>query len=287
MYAHAKYAIQWLVVILHIGLLGAVENGRAKEIGQPLWELGAGAGGGWNPDYPAADENSFNGIPFPYIVYRGDFWRVGGREGIVRGRFLNTDRYEFDLSMSGAFPVDSDDNEARRGMPDLDFLIGIGPQLKVKLFENPEKNNLSLNLQLRSVFSTDIKSVATRGYVFNPKFVYRHKNLTDQKLRLFLSAGPIFATRKLMDYFYKVGPEFETPTRPEFNPEGGYLGSQISLGFSTRRPKKFRFFLGTSIGIYKGATNEDSPLFRDDLTVGVFGGFIWTIWQSKQKVAEW
>ncbi len=270
-------------------LLAENESDKAmnNNITRPLWEIGFGAGGGWIPDYPAAGQNHFNGLGFPFVVYRGDFLRVGDRRGPVRGRFLNTRRYEFDISLQAAFPVDSEDNDARRGMPDLDWLVGFGPQLKVKLFNNPGINRLNFNIPFRAVFSTDFSSIANRGYVFNPRLTYRHENLTDQKLRLFASIGPVFATRKLMDYFYTVQPQFATATRPAFDAKGGYLGSELTLGLSTRHAKKLRFFLGTRVGFYNGATNEDSPLFRENLTVGVFGGFIWSIWQSDRRVPDW
>ncbi len=254
---------------------------------RPLWELGFGALGGWVPDYPAAGQNHFKGIPFPFPVYRGNIFRAGDRRGIVRGRFLNTDKYEFDLSLQGAFPVDSDDNNARRGMPDLDWLVGIGPQLKVKLFNNPGLNRLNLNFPVRAIFSTDLSSFESRGYVFNPKLTYRHENLTDKKLRFFASFGPSFATGKLMDYFYTVRPQFATPTRPAFEAEGGYLGTELDVGLSTRHDENLRFFLGSRVGLYNGAKNEDSPLFREDLTVGVVTGFVWSIWQSERRVPDW
>ena len=279
----------YLLVLSVPGILFA-EEGRdngANNTTRPLWEIGIGAGGGWIPDYPAAGQNHFNGLGFPFIVYRGDFLRVGDRRGPVRGRFLNTERFEFDISLQAAFPVDSDDNDARRGMPDLDWLVGIGPQLKVKLFNNPGTNRLNLDIPVRAVFSTDFASLTNRGYVFNPRLTYRHENITDKKLRLFAAVGPIFTTSKLMDYFYTVQPEFATAARPEFEAKSGYLGSEATLGLSTRHDKKLRFFLGTRVGIYKGAANEDSPLFREDLTVGVFGGFIWSIWQSDRRVPDW
>ena len=134
-------------IVADISYASESSDKPAENITRPLWELGFGAGGGWIPDYPAAGENSFKGLPFPFVVYRGKIFRVGDRRGILSGRFLNTDKYEFDISVQGAFPVDSDDNEARRGMPDLDWLVGIGPQLKLKLINNPGKNRLTLNLQ--------------------------------------------------------------------------------------------------------------------------------------------
>jgi outer membrane scaffolding protein for murein synthesis (MipA/OmpV family) len=279
-----------LLALTVSGISFAEDNTAGSDnnnITRPLWEIGFGAGGGWIPDYPASGQNHFNGLGFPFVVYRGDFLRVGDRRGPVRGRFLNTDRYEFDVSLQAAFPVDSEDNDARRGMPDLDWLLGIGPQLKLKLFNNPGKNRLNLNFPFRAIFSTDLSSFVNRGYVFNPRLTYRHENITDRKLRLFVSAGPVFTTAKLMDYFYTVQPEFATSTRPAFDAKGGYLGSELTLGLTTRHTKKFRLFLGTRLGLYKGATNESSPLFRDELTIGVFTGFIWSLWQSDRRVPDW
>jgi len=283
---------QWIYLLaLTVPGISFAEDETAKSgnnnITRPLWELGFGAGGGWEPDYPASERSHFNGIGFPFVVYRGDFLRVGDRRGAVRGRFLNTDRYEFDISLQASFPVNSENNEARRGMPDLDWLIGIGPQLKLKLFNNPGKNRLNLNFPVRAIYSTDLSSVVNRGYVFNPRLTYRHENLTDRKLRLFVSAGSVFATNRLMDYYYAVPPEFATPTRPAIDAKGGYLGSEFSIRLATSHKKKFRLFLGTRVGLYKGAANKESPLFRSELNVGVFGGFIWSLWQSERRVPDW
>ena len=263
-----------------------INSSYKKNTARPLWEFGFGAVGGWVPDYPAAGQNHFKGIPFPIPVYRGDIFRVGDRKGAIRGRFLNTEEYEFDISLQAAFPVNSSDNNARRGMPDLDWLVGVGPQLSVKLFNNPGINRLNLNIPVRAIFSSDLSSIENRGYVFNPQLTYRHENLTNKKLRLFASIGPIFASGKLMDYFYTVKPKFATSTRPAFRADGGYLGSELTVGLSTKPDEKLRFFLGSRIGLYEGATNENSPLFRGDLTVGVVTGFIWSIWQSQRRVQD-
>ena len=39
--------------------------------------------------------------------------------------------------------------------------------------------------------------------------------------------------------------------------------------------------LGTRLGIYHGATNDDSPLFKDKLNLGVFTAFAWSFKQSE------
>ena len=197
---------------------------------------------------------------------------MGGEEnrGAVSGRFINRDRFEFDVSLSAAFPVESGNNDARRDMPDLDFLFGIGPQVRFKLINEPGHRTLNLNLQARAVYSTDFSSISSQGYVFDPELSYSQDNVTGLDLRVTTSMGAIFATEDLMDYFYAVAPAFVTPTRPAYDADAGYLGSNITLG-------------GTRLGIHTGATNHDSPLFEDELNVSVFTAFFWSIFQSEER----
>jgi outer membrane protein len=250
---------------------------------RPLWEAGVGGFAGSVPDYPAAGQNTVHAFALPYLVYRGDILRVGGEEnqGAVSGRFIKSDRFELDVSLSAAFPVDSGSNSARRDMPDLDFLFGIGPQLIFKLVNEPGHRKLNFNLQVRSIYSTDFSSIDHRGYVFDPKLNYTHEHVTDLDLKVFTSAGPIFATEKLMDYFYSVDTEYVTPSRRAYDADAGYLGSNITLGVSKRFNNRFRLILGTRLGIHHGATNDDSPLFKDKLNLGVFTAFAWSFKQSE------
>ena len=276
-----------VLVFIFFAFEQAFADGKEEKTpydGKPLWEFGVGAFSGWLPDYPAAGQNTVRTIAVPVPIYRGEIWRVGGEEnrGAVSGRFVNKDRYEFDVSLSGAFPVDSGSNNARRDMPDLDFLFGIGPQLIFKLINEPGHRKLNLNLQARAVYSTDFSSIDSRGYVFNPKLNYTRKHVTDLDLKVFTSVGPIFATEKLMDYFYQVDPEFVRPTRPAYDADAGYLGSNMTLGVSKRFNNRFRLMLGTRLGIHTGATNDDSALFKDELNVSVFSAFIWSIYQSEE-----
>ena len=279
-----RYVLLLVFIVSGVGqgFAASEETGPLNDV-KPLWEVGAGGFAGWIPDYPAAGQNTVRALAVPYVVYRGDILRVGGEEnrGAVSGRFLNTDKYEFDFSLSAAFPVDSGNNNARRDMPDLDFLFGIGPQLIFKLINEPDRR-LNFNLQARAVYSTDFSSIDGRGYVFNPKLSYTREHVTDLNLKVSTRVGPIFATEKLMDYFYTVDPEFVTPSRPAYDADAGYLGTNLSLGVSKRFNSRFRLILGTRLGIHNGATNDDSPLFRDKLNVGVFTAFAWSFAQSEE-----
>ncbi|HEX7515011.1 MAG TPA: MipA/OmpV family protein, partial [archaeon] len=43
---------------------------------RPLWELGIGLGLLQMPDYRGSDENRLYWFPYPYVVYRGDIFKV-------------------------------------------------------------------------------------------------------------------------------------------------------------------------------------------------------------------
>lgn len=99
----------------------------ATKDGRPLFELGVMAGGGYLADYPAADESQFRGLALPYFVYRGEILR-SDEKGLLRSRLIHSENFEFDISLDGSFPADSNDN--RRGLPDLDWLGEIGPRFQ-------------------------------------------------------------------------------------------------------------------------------------------------------------
>ena len=262
---------------------GQTTAGPADE--KPLWEAGIGAFAGTLPDYPAAGENTFRALAIPIFIYRGDFLRVGGEDnrGAVSGRFIDNEKFEFDVTLSGAFPVDSDSNDARRDMPDLDLLFGIGPQLIFKLINEPGQRKLNLNLQARAIYSTDFSSLDHRGFVFNPKLKYALENVGALDLRISSSIGPLFGTERLMDYFYEVKPRYATSSRRAFDADAGYLGTNITLGVSKRFDRSLRLIVGTRLGIHSGATNDDSPLFKDEVNVGLFSEFSWTFLQSEER----
>lgn len=112
------------VAVLTLGLLRPADAAETL----PLWELGVVIGAGYAPDYPAADEYSARILPLPYFVYRGKVFR-SEESGLLRGRIVQTARVEFDVSVAGAVDTKSHQNDARRGMPDLDWMGQIGPRL--------------------------------------------------------------------------------------------------------------------------------------------------------------
>ncbi len=255
----------------------------AKE--KPLFEFGVVGGGGYFPDYPAADESHFDGLALPYVVYRGKFLRAGDK-GLVRGRFVHTRDLEFDVSVSGSVPADSDDNDARRGMPDLDYLVQVGPRVQWTMARAAKWAKIDLEVPVRAVFSTDLSEVDFRGVLFAPEIAYQHERFLDSPYEVKFSVGVNFATEKLHDYFYEVPAQFVAPARPAFDADAGYLGARLKLLVKRNLGKRFIVFAGGAVNLHSGAANEASPLFRDELTFGLGGGVIWKFFRSKATVDE-
>jgi MipA family protein len=272
-------AVFVLLVCLEAQAQDAAPKGTSIK---PLWELVIGGIGTYSPDYPAADQNSLHGLVLPYVIYRGKIFRLG-EDGIAKGVFIDNDFTELNVSLAASFNTKSNDNNARRGMPDLDYLGEIGPQLKFKLGEL-FGGKAELQLPVRAVFSTDFGRVDPRGYLFNPRFYYKRQNVFNSSITMDSSLGSTFATKKLQEYFYGVEPRFATATRPAYEADGGYLGSKVTVGLFYDITNRVQAFVGGQIGYYGGAANENSPLFRNKVDSSVLVGFTWSIFQSDTRV---
>jgi outer membrane scaffolding protein for murein synthesis (MipA/OmpV family) len=247
---------------------------------KPLWEAGAGIGVLNFPDYRGSDERSTLVLPVPYFVYRGDFLRV--ERNRVSGQLFESDRLELDVSLNASIPVDSDDNDARAGMPDLDPAVEIGPALEVHLVnDDSRKYTLDLRLPLRAVVTTGLDHI---GWVAHPNLNLDVRNpLGWQDWRLGLLAGPMFGDRKYHDYFYGVAPEFATAQRPAYEADGGYAGSAAIGALSRRFPK---FWIGGFLRLdtLSNATFEDSPLVKDRSFATAGFAITWVFKESKTLV---
>jgi outer membrane scaffolding protein for murein synthesis (MipA/OmpV family) len=283
--------LKYLAIVFIIAVssnLAAQQEIALEDDMRPVWEVGVFAAAFNSPEYPAAGQNQSNVIPSPYFIYRGETLRIG--EGsIARAVAIDKSWYELDLSLAGSFNANSEDNEARAGMPDLDFIFEFGPQLKLRLakfeFEQHGKGELFLNLQARAAFSTDFSGLDKRGYVFQPVLSYRQRGWLSEKTALSISLSPTWATEKLHDYFYQVDSDFITDQRSAYDAKGGYLGTDLSVGLSFNATKDIRIFTFARASIHSGAENQESPLFKEKSTYAYGIGMVWRLWESEQKVS--
>ena len=262
-----------------IASLSRASDGR----GRPLWEAGLAGIGGYVADYPGAAQSRFRGFPVPYFIYRGDVLRAGDG-GILRGRFQINDRLEFDLSFGGSLNADSDKNTLRQGLPDLDFLAEIGPQLTWRAWQEKDRS-VTVNLPMRASISLGDGGVQSQGFVLNPRVTYRDRVFIGGTT-LSLGVGPIFASERLMDYFYEVRPQYALRDRPAYNATSGYLGTEVSVGITRVLTPQVRLFTGAQIGIFSGATNRGSTLLARETNWNFAFGLAWSIWESDRRSKE-
>ena len=277
----ADAAIAALVAALAMLCGPAATGARAEQL--PLWEVGAGVTAISFPDYRGSNERQTWVLPFPYLVYRGEFLQADERR--MRGLFFKTDRLEIDVSINGSVPVESSENEARRGMPDLDATLEIGPALNVLLAQSDNrKTRLELRLPVRAVLASDFSYVRQVGWVFQPHVsVDVADPLGYGGWNLGMLAGPLVTDRHYNRYFYAVEPSFATANRPAYDPGGGYAGTQLIAALS----KRYReFWVGGFVkwDTLNGAEFADSPLVRDRQSFAAGFAVAWILRESKTRV---
>lgn len=270
--------------LLHAAFAFSVAATSAQAEQLPLWEAGAGISVIDFPDYRGSSERQTWVLPFPFIVYRGEYLKADERRG-VRGLFYKTETVELDASFNGTVPVKSSENAARQGMPDLDATLEVGPSLNFSLLRSADrKTALELRLPARAVFASDFSYVDFVGWVFQPTLsVDTRDALGFPGWKLGLLAGPVFSSGEYNRYFYAVDPAFATASRRAYSPEGGYGGAQVIAALS----KRFRdFWIGgfAKWDTLNGAVFADSPLVtaRQNYSVGI--ALAWVIGESKTRV---
>lgn len=275
--------LMWLVERGFLLLAAALCCAAARAELRPEWEFGLGATGLGLPDYRGSDESRGYVLPFPYLVYRGERLRVD-RQGL-RGILFESDRVELNISLNATPPVDSDKNQARQGMPNLDPTLEIGPRLDVTLARDREREwSFEARLPVRAAIATDLSHAEGIGYVAYPHLhLFTRPRIGGVKWNLGIQGGPLFATREYHEYFYAVEPQFATPERPAYQAGAGYSGALALVSLSRRFP---RFWVGgfARYDTLKGAAFETSPLVRRDYAFMAGIAIAWIIAESDKRV---
>lgn len=249
----------------------------------PLWELGVAAAAVTVPDYPGADRNRVRALPLPYAIYRGRTLRAD--DDGVRSRYRFSPTAEIDLSFGGALPADSKGNAAREGMPNLDLLLELGPQLILVLAEPLPGATWRLALPVRAVASTDFSSFDARGFRFAPELTYAQERVGGSPWTSSFTIGSSIATKSLTRYFYEVQPPFARVDRPAYEAKAGLVESSLTATVSRLFFDRLTVFTFGQLSSLTGSANADSPLLRDKLNFTVGAGFTYSLLRSPQTVS--
>ncbi|HEY7641018.1 MAG TPA: MipA/OmpV family protein [Steroidobacteraceae bacterium] len=248
---------------------------------KPLWEFGMGVGAIAFPDYRGSDEMQVYPVPVPYFVYRGPILKAD-RDGL-RGQLFDRKYAELSISVNGTIPVNSEDNAARRGMPDLKPTFELGPSLELHLWRSAdERVKLDAVMPVRIPITIE-SSPHSLQWTFAPRINVDFADVGRTGWNFGAGIGPVFAADAFHDYYYSVPARFATPTRPEYHADGGYSGLHVLAAISKRYPK---YWVGAFLRYdwLGGAEFEDSPLVRQEHALAGGFGIAWMIRESRRKV---
>jgi outer membrane scaffolding protein for murein synthesis (MipA/OmpV family) len=239
----------------------------------PKLELGAGLLALEAPDFPGSSNQSSYLLPIPYAKYRGKHLRIeDGAQGVL------VESSELLITLSGdlSLPTDEDTPE-REGMDDLTATFGIGPSLNYRLHAM-QYSDWWLDLPLRFTYTLD-SDLDYVGAVFQPRLSWRkpEKRVGDWKLRF--NTGPLFVSESYNDYFYTVGSEDATASRPEYESDAGYSGWRSEFSTS-KRIGRFRVGAFLRHNNLENSVIEDSPLVSEKNSWGIGAAFIWIFHES-------
>jgi outer membrane scaffolding protein for murein synthesis (MipA/OmpV family) len=248
---------------------------------KPLWEAGIGGFAGAVADYPGSNQYRVRGLPFPFFIYRGDFFssdvngpRLQKSSGIV----------EWELSGGGSLASNSTGG-ARAGMPNLDYLLEVGPKAKITVAKATDTSRLTVDVALREAISTNFSSrLRSQGVLLAPDVAYQGRAILGSRWGGRASIEAQFATAGLQRYYYEVEPQYARAGRPAYDARAGYLGATLALTAFRQVTRSFTVFAGLGVDNYDGAANVDSPLLRTRNDLGAVVGFAWSIGQSQQDV---
>lgn len=279
---HAAAALCVLAAVAGAARAQTAPTAPAPWVEQPRWEAGLSAIGLYAPDYRGADQMRARAFPVPYLIYRGD-WLRADRDGL-RAQLVESDRLQFNFSAGLGLPVDSDRNEARRGMPEIDWVVELGPALNLILARwDGGRGELDLRLPLRAAFALD-GGLDYTGAVFAPNLRVTFRNVAwAGGAQLRVSTGPLFATGDYHRFYYGVEPQFATATRPAYRPDGGYSGWDLSAN-AVKFIGAWRLFGFAGADLIHGAEFEDSPLIRKRANWSVGGGVAYVFFRSDERV---
>lgn len=263
-----------------INIIEVEKNIQLKKEKDPTYselEIGVGYGYGSIADYPASDEYSRKSLLLPLVIYRGDVLKSDQEEG-TRAELFKSRELEINLSFGARFSNDSDNNKARAGMPDLNYILETGPSLNYKLWKAPKVGSLTLQIPLRLTFETDFKATEFLGLVFEPELRFQKLNFLVPNLSAIMSLSVEFFNQRVANYYYQVENRYATADRPAYEAKPGLSTLSVGQNFLYEY-NRFNLIFGATYSYYGRSENLESPLFKSDANTSVFAAIAWFFYQ--------
>jgi hypothetical protein len=232
--------------------------------------FGVAFGTGWVQDYPGSESGRMRYLAIP--TYKSKSLSIDQQDN-VKGDLLERDRFQLSMSFIFLFPTDSGNIAIRAGMPDLDWTLQLGPELRIELFHY-DYHTMYLRLPVRFVHTTDFSH---RFEYLEWNFAPGFRNVFDfgDKYGEFITRLELdYASEKYNEMFFEVAPEFATTSRPAYNATEGLVQYIVGVNYSYYDFFPWTIFAGANAYFLNDSENRLSPLVRKKANYSIFAGLI-------------
>lgn len=263
----------------------AAGNAHAADSQKPRLEYGVAGAGIQTAAYPSSSIDIQRQFFAPWFIYRSD--KVQVKDGGVKLIAYQSDKITIDLGIGGSLSADTSETPLRDGMPDIDYLLELGPRFDVPLRDSSDaywRNRINWVSSYRFALSTDFKRLDFRGPVLTTELLYRKDGIKNSNLSFDLSVSSTWLGDPLMDYFFAVNEQYATDERPQFNAQSGFLGIEVSAGVQFRPVSKLNTYIGVGFTSLDGSKNRNSPLFESKSNARIILAASWKLYASEDLV---
>ncbi|MBL4759751.1 MAG: MipA/OmpV family protein [Mariprofundaceae bacterium] len=268
-----------MTLCLSLTIYTTTTQAQEEKKALPLWEMGLAAGVFSIPHYVGSDQRYTLPLAAPYIVYRGDIIRADS-DGL-RGRLFDKNGISLDLDFSFGLPVKSS-NRARQGMPDINLVGQVGPQINV-LLEDNNQGSLSIHLPWRFAMDT---SPLYLGWVIEPSVRYKRYDLLPElhKMTLRIEAGLLYASQHYNHTYYGVDPIYATANRPTYQAKQGMHSYFADTSLHYNIDNNLSIAAVVRMRSLAGSVNRNSPLIRQNYYFSAGIAMVWSFVFSDETV---
>ncbi len=214
--------------------------------------------------YRGSDQEIDYHFPMPYIYYQGE--KIKADNGIINGKFFDSRFLSIQLTMSAGPRVEQEENDARQGMPELLWNMGIGPMAVIHIIRS---DNFILQIEhaIRREFETDFSY--TRGFG-TTNVTYLTIGMKGETWSFEYAIGKLHGDQDYHNYYYGIEPEYATADRPIYNATSGNSGIVQILAIK-KQLGDFMLFPFARYDNIENAVFTDSPLVKKEryLMVGI------------------
>jgi MipA family protein len=278
--AYALVASVAFATTSNLALAQQPDTGRADPKPQPLWELGVGLGAARSPAYIGSNETIQRVLPVPYVIYRGDIFRVD-QDG-VGARLFRGENWLFDLGFAAGLDGNNQDLIARRGMSKLGPTFEVGPRFRWFIAKPSQGELISLNVPLRGVVEIN-GGLKARGVVLEPTLRYDNDHLF-KGIGLVAQAGVLVGDQRINGHYYTVAPEFATSIRPAYVAKSGLMATKLSAVLYKELTPEVSVAVFARWDGSGNAANAGSPLHFKSSAITFGLGATYSFYRSSEMV---